>query len=272
MQVAREGGENFDLSLNDQLYEKLKTLAKKYMIDDAGDPNVLTLLVPDIFKTDFRRSRELYKRPLPSPYYVTTHYPFPTTFQTYDSPRLINPGVHTRFLINEADELRQEAQRLQQEQAEREERLALIDREALSKLSEEDRQILESKLSLNEREALLTKLEDGQLDEILPREENRFGGFGASIGGLSGAVAQLGASAGGYIGGKLAGTLGAKLGAAAGAYLGVAAASRFVKKTSRAPEVMSNNVPGDENQSRNNQGSRYGATYGGYGATLVNNE
>lgn len=131
--------------------------------------------------------------------------------------------------------------------------LAEIDRDALNKVSETDRKVLLSELTQADREALLTDLADGRLDEILPRDESRFG--------LAGAAAQIGAGAGGYIGGKLAGALGAKLGAAVGSYLGAAAVNRL--------DIFRNRSGGqDWVGNRANPGLQYG----GYGATLVRNK
>lgn len=215
--------------------------------------------------------------------FVPQHQYYDSTPSRFNNPilhQITDPVVHTRALINESVQLRKEAKAEQEAQVEqlaksdREARLAAVDKDALSQLSEDDRNILQTKLSLSDREALLDQLENGELDELLPREENRFGGFGA--GGFSGAAAQIGASAGGFIGRKLAGALGAKLGAAAGAYLGAAAASRFVKKTKSVTNIVKDIVQDDAylpNPSASaSAGVQYGSYGGSYGAVLVNSK
>lgn len=208
-----------DTSLLEQ-YEKFNTLAKKYPI--SVDPNLQTLLVPSIYKTDNLRARGNENQ--------------------NSRPRYTSPGAVLQNIspTEESNQLTDTGYVAQAEQVHSQARLAQIDKEALSKISEEDRKLIESTLSLAQREALLTQLENGQLDNLLPRDENRFGGMGLESlfsgfsGGFNVAASQLGASAGRYIGSKLAGTMGAKLGAAAGAYLGAAAASRFVKQPAQA--------------------------------------
>ncbi|CAD0200729.1 unnamed protein product [Chrysodeixis includens] len=138
-----------------------------------------------------------------------------------------------------------------------------IDKDALSKLSDEDRELLLTELTAAERMALLLELEKAK---NLPIDENRFGDF--ATGGFAGIGAKIGAGAGGYLGGRLAGPIGAKLGSAAGAYLGAAAASRLEATfRGRNPNNRGNSVaplPPPPNQQGFQYGGQLSGSYGTY--------
>lgn len=146
-----------------------------------------------------------------------------------------------------------------------------IDKDALSKLSPEDRELLLTELTPAERLSLILELEKAK---YLPIDENRFGEF--PTGGFASIGAKIGAGAGGYLGARLAGPLGAKLGSAAGAYLGAAAAAR-IEATFRGKSSNSrgNTVvppPQTPNQNPNNRGFQYGGSISGSYGTYSSNE
>lgn len=136
-----------------------------------------------------------------------------------------------------------------------------IDREALSKLSPEDRELLLTELTPAERISLILEMEKAK---SLPIDENRFGAY--ATGGFASIGAKIGAGAGGYLGARLAGPIGAKLGSAAGAYLGAAAASRLEATfRGRNPNNRGNNVVPVQTPNQNNNGLQYGGqAAGGY--------